>query len=829
MWIEISSLVSSAKGTACLQRQILHRWSLQHNIPACSIPAVRMYSTQTAESKEEEPLHTIISNTENVKGAASKHEFQAETKKLLDIVARSLYSEKEVFIRELISNGSDALEKLRHRLMTEGKALPELEIHLQTDSRKGTITIQDTGIGMTQEELVSNLGTIARSGSKAFLEALQSQAEASSKIIGQFGVGFYSAFMVADKVEVFSQSSETGSPGYHWSSDGSGMFEIAEASGVRAGTKIIIHLKEDCKEFANEDRVKEVVTKYSNFISFPLYLNGRRINTLQALWMLDPKDISEWQHEEFYRFVAQAYDKPRYILHYKTDAPLNIRSIFYVPEQKPSMFDISREMGSSVALYSRKILIQTKAADILPKWLRFLRGVVDSEDIPLNLSRELLQESALIRKLRDVLQKRLIKFFIDQSKKDPEKYAKFFEEYGVFMREGIVTIAEQDVKEDIAKLLRYESSALPAGQLTSLPEYSSRMKAGSRNIYYLCAPNRHLAEHSPYFEAMKKKDMEVGEEWCHSQGNTLSCRSSAQGWLSELSSAFARPPLPLLRLWQEARRILSHTLNHNVKKHGAGRGGVELGELTGARFLQEDIAKLLRYESSALPAGQLTSLPEYSSRMKAGSRNIYYLCAPNRHLAEHSPYFEAMKKKDMEVLFCYEQFDELTLLHLREFDKKKLISVETDIVVDHYKEEKFEESRPAGERLTEKEAEDLMAWMRNALGSRVTGVKVTTRLDTHPAMITVLEMGAARHFLRMQQLAKTQEERAQLLQPTLEINTGHALIKKLSELKDSQPDLAQMLLDQIYENAMIAAGLNEDPRPMVNRLNDLLTRILEKN
>ncbi|NWX19207.1 TRAP1 protein, partial [Aegotheles bennettii] len=685
-----------AKGAVCLQRQILHRCGLRYNVPATSVFAARAYSTQTAENKEEhkeepkeEPLHTIISDTENVKGAASKHEFQAETKKLLDIVARSLYSEKEVFVRELISNGSDALEKLRHRLMTEGKALPELEIHLQTDSGKGTITIQDTGIGMTQEELVSNLGTIARSGSKAFLDALQSQAEASSKIIGQFGVGFYSAFMVADKVEVFSQSAEPGSPGYHWSSDGSGTFEIAEASGVRTGTKIIIHLKEDCKEFANEDRVKEVVTKYSNFISFPLYLNGRRINTLQALWMLDPKDISEWQHEEFYRFIAQAYDKPRYVLHYKTDAPLNIRSIFYVPEQKPSMFDISRELGSSVALYSRKILIQTKAADILPKWLRFLRGVVDSEDIPLNLSRELLQESALIRKLRDVLQKRLIKFFTDQSKKDPEKYAKFFEEYGVFMREGIVTIAEQDVKEDIAKLLRYESSALPAGQLTSLTDYASRMKAGSRNIYYLCAPTRHLAEHSPYFEAMKKKDMEV--------------------------------------------------------------------------------------------------------------------------------------------LFCYEQFDELTLLHLREFDKKKLISVETDIVVDHYKEEKFEENRPAAERLTEEQAEDLMAWMRNALGSRVTGVKVTPRLDTHPAMITVLEMGAARHFLRMQQLAKTQEERAQLLQPTLEINTGHTLIKKLNELKDSQPDLAQLLLDQIYENAMIAAGLNEDPRPMVSRLNELLTRILEKN
>ncbi|XP_053551154.1 heat shock protein 75 kDa, mitochondrial [Bombina bombina] len=659
------------------------------HLPALSATAWRRYTTQPAENKEEEALHNIIIDTENVQGSASKHEFQAETKKLLDIVARSLYSEKEVFIRELISNASDALEKLRHKLMSQGGDQQELEIHLQTDSEKGTLTIQDTGVGMTADDLVSNLGTIARSGSKAFLDALQNQAESSGKIIGQFGVGFYSAFMVADKVVVYSQSAEPGSTGYRWSSDGSGVFEMVEASGVRPGTKVTIYLKEECKEFASEDRVRDVITKYSNFVSFPLYLNGKRINTLQALWMMDPKEIGEWQHEEFYRFIAKAYDKPRYTLHYKADAPLNIRSIFYVPEMKPSMFDVSREMGSSVALYSRKVLIQTKATDILPKWLRFLRGVVDSEDIPLNLSRELLQESSLIRKLRDVLQRRLVKFFIDQSKKDPEKYSKFFEDYGLFMREGIVTIAEQEVKEDIAKLLRFESSALPAGQQTNLTEYASRMQPGTRNIYYLCAPNRHLAEHSPYYEAMKKKQTEV--------------------------------------------------------------------------------------------------------------------------------------------LFCYEQFDELTLLHLREFDRKKLISVETDIVVDHYKEDKFEDNRPESELIPEKEAEDLMAWMRNGLGTRVTNIKVTPRLDTHPAMITVLEMGAARHFLRTQQLAKTSEERAQILQPTLEINTGHPLIKKLGQLKDTDEELAKLLLDQIYENAMIAAGLNDDPRPMVGRLNELLTKALERH
>uniref|UniRef100_A0A7N6F8W5 Heat shock protein 75 kDa, mitochondrial n=1 Tax=Anabas testudineus TaxID=64144 RepID=A0A7N6F8W5_ANATE len=675
-----------------LKPGLQHRWSSQPRVwssqrSSLGFSQQSYYSTQEVEKEpEEEPLHTIISDTESVQGNLSKHEFQAETKKLLDIVARSLYSEKEVFIRELISNGSDALEKLRHKLITAGGETAPMEIHLQTDAAKGTFTIQDTGVGMNQEELVANLGTIARSGSKAFLDALQNQAEASSTIIGQFGVGFYSAFMVSDCVDVYSRSAEPGAPGYKWSSDGSGVFEIAEASGVQQGTKIVLHLKNECKEFSSEDRVKEVITKYSNFVSFPIFLNGRRLNTLQALWMMDPKEISDWQHEEFYRYVAQAYDKPRYTLHYRADAPVNIRSIFYVPDAKPSMFDVSREMGSSVALYSRKVLIQTKATDILPKWLRFLRGVVDSEDIPLNLSRELLQESALIRKLRDVLQQRVIRFLLDQSKKEPEKYNKFFEDY--------------DVKVTI------------------------------------------------FF-------------------------------------------------------------SQNV--------------------ITEDIAKLLRYESSALPAGQQTNLIEYASRMKAGTRNIYYLCAPNRHLAEHSPYYEAMKQKDMEVLFCYEQFDELTLLHLREFDKKKLISVETDIVVDHYKEEKFEDTKPASERLTQEQADDLMAWMRNALGPRVTNIKLTPRLDTHPAMITVLEMGAARHFLRTQQLARTAEERAQILQPTLEINAGHDLIKKLHALKDTNSELAGLLLEQIYDNAMITAGLNDDPRPMVSRLNDLLSKALEKH
>uniref|UniRef100_A0A2K5R2R9 Uncharacterized protein n=1 Tax=Cebus imitator TaxID=2715852 RepID=A0A2K5R2R9_CEBIM len=400
--------------------------------------------------------------------------------------------------------------------------------------------------------------------------------------------------MVAGRVEVYSRSASPGSPGYQWLSDGSRVCEIAEASGVRTGTKIIIHLKSDCREFASEAQVRDVVTKYSNFVSFPLYLNGRRMNTLQAIWMMDPKDIGEWQHEEFYRYIAQAYEKPCYTLHYKMVAPLNNRSIFNVPDTKPSAFDVSRELGSGVALYSLKVLIQTKATDILPKWLCFIRGVVDSEDISLSLSWELLQESALIRKLQDVLQQRLIKFLVDQSKKDAEKYAKFFEDYGLFMREGIVTTAEQEVKEDIAKLLCY---------------------------------------------------------------------------------------------YRKTQR--------------------------------------------------------FSSAMSS---------------------------------------DELTLLHLREFDKKKLISVETDIIVDHYKEWKFKDGSPAAERLSEKETEDLM-------------------------------MGAARHFCTCSSWPRPRR-------------SEHS---SCSRCWRSTPGILAWprLVDQIYENAVIAAGLVDDPRAVVGCLNELLVQALE--
>ncbi|KAK2166173.1 hypothetical protein LSH36_41g13071 [Paralvinella palmiformis] len=285
-----------------------------------------------------------------------------------------------VFIRELISNASDSLEKLRYLQLTgteqKEKDTP-LEIHIGVDDEKKTFIIQDTGIGMNKEELVENLGTIAKSGTKSFLDNVTDGMNSVNKnIIGQFGVGFYSTFMVAEKVEVYSQSYRKSEPAYKWVSDGLGSYEITEAEGVERGTKVIVYLRGENYDFAKEETIKEVIKKYSNFVGVPIYVNGHRVNTLQALWMMETRDITDDMHEEFYRFLVNAYDRPRYHLHYKADAPINIRALFYVPEYKPTLFDMSRETDVAVTLYSRKVMILSKANHILPRWLRFIKEQV---------------------------------------------------------------------------------------------------------------------------------------------------------------------------------------------------------------------------------------------------------------------------------------------------------------------------------------------------------------------------------------------------------------------------------------------------------------------
>jgi len=288
----------------------------------------------------------------------------------------------KVFVRELISNGSDAIEKFKYLANTKPDDIDglerKLEVHLETNKQERTLTIQDYGCGMTQEELVDSLGTIAKSGSKNFLQQLQEKGgvvdQASTNIIGQFGVGFYSAFMVASHIDVYSRSATKDSVGYKWTSDGTGSFEIQECDDVAVGTKIVIHLKPESREYCDEERISNVIKKYSNFVGSPVFLNGKQMNLVQPLWLLDPKEVNADQHTEFYRYISNSFDIPRFRLHYKTDVPFSLRTILYFPEGKPGLFEMSRDSDTGVALYTRKILIQAKTELMLPKWLRFVKG-----------------------------------------------------------------------------------------------------------------------------------------------------------------------------------------------------------------------------------------------------------------------------------------------------------------------------------------------------------------------------------------------------------------------------------------------------------------------
>lgn len=437
------------------------------------------------------------------------HHFQAEIQQLLNIVIHSLYTDKEIFVRELISNAADACEKLRFN-QSSGKTVEQSDIapaiSIATDDKTGTITITDTGCGMTHGELVENLGTIAHSGTKAFLKQLAEAKKPDVGLIGQFGVGFYSAFMVAKKVTVLSRSFVPEEQGWQWTSEGMGGYELAPAADLPRGTKITLELKDDAKDFAQENTVERIIQRYSSFVPFPIELNTKRLNTVQAIWARSKNEIKEEEYNEFYTFVGHDHDKPLFRLHFSADAPLAIQSLLFVPQRNFESMGMGR-IDSEVNLYCRKVLIQAKAKGLFPEWLRFLKGVVDSEDLPLNISRETMQDSSLMQKLNKVLTGRFLKFLDEQSEKEVEAYEKFYAEYQRFLKEGVVTDFAH--KDALGKLLRFESSTLDAGKMTSLADYVKRMSSEQKEIYCLLAANRAAAEASPYFEVFKERKFEV--------------------------------------------------------------------------------------------------------------------------------------------------------------------------------------------------------------------------------------------------------------------------------------------------------------------------------
>ena len=605
-----------------------------------------------------------------------KHAFQAEIAQLLEIVIHSLYTDKEIFVRELISNAADATEKLKF-LQTSGEQIfePEaaLKISVATDDQAKTITFTDAGIGMTHAELIDNLGTIAHSGSKAFLEQVKA-SKGDTHLIGQFGVGFYSAFMVAEKVTVFTRSSQPAESGWMWSSDGRTGYDIEPAAELSRGTKIVVQLKDT--EFAQESRIEQIIKHYSNFVPFPIELNGKTVNTAQALWTKNKNEITADDYNEFYRFVGHDSEAPLYHLHFAADAPLSIRSLLFVPSKSYEHLTLTRG-ENEVNLYCRKVLIQPKAKGLFPEWLRFLRGIVDSEDIPLNISRETMQDSALLRKLNEVLTKRVLKWLDEEAKADPEKYDRFYAEHGHCLKEG------------------------------------------------------------------------VANDWSH----------------------------------------------------------------------REALARLLRCESSHADKGKNTSLTDYVSRMPEDQKEIYYLIAPNREAAEASPYFEVFREKKYEVLFLFAPQDEFVMEHLREFDKKRLVAAEkADLKLDE----------PSAATLSEDEGRLLANFVKERLGDRVAEVRVSRRLVGSPAVVVDSDAHLTSSMRRVMKMMNREGGPSLDAKPDLELNPQNPMIAQLEKIRHTDPALAGEVAEQVFDNALVAAGLLDDPRAMLGRLNSLLEKLLQK-
>jgi molecular chaperone HtpG len=437
-----------------------------------------------------------------------QHSFQAEIQQLLSIVIHSLYTDREVFVRELVSNAADACEKLRF-LQASGQSSTGdsgPSIAITANEAESTLTIADTGIGMNRDELVQNLGTIAHSGTKAFLKALAEQQKPDTRLIGQFGVGFYSAFMVAKQVTVVTRSQAAGSEGWKWTSEGGNGYTLESAPDAAPGTQITLSLKDEAKEFAQAGNLERIVKRYSNFVAFPLELDGKRVNTVQAIWARSKNEVKEEEYKEFYEYLAHDNEAPKYRLHFTADAPIAIQALLFVPSRSLEMPGMVRQ-ESEVHLYCRKVLIESKPKGLLPEWLRFVRGVVDSEDLPLNVSRERMQDSDLMRKLSKALTNRFLKHLAEEADKDAAAYDGFYSEYHRFLKEGVLSDWENQAA--LAKLIRYESSATEAGKKTSLAEYVKRMPEGQKDIYYLLAKDRAAAEASPYFEVFRARKFEV--------------------------------------------------------------------------------------------------------------------------------------------------------------------------------------------------------------------------------------------------------------------------------------------------------------------------------
>ncbi len=437
-------------------------------------------------------------------------EYKAEMKQLLSLIIHSLYTHHEIFLRELVSNASDALNKIRFRRLTDSNILsPDSELNIKINFNKDEqyFSVEDSGIGMTMDDLVNRLGTIASSGTFEFLSQLKADGKPfDANMIGKFGVGFYSVFMVADEIIVETRHADPGSKGYRWKSLGQDKFTVEEIDRAERGTKVYFKLKDDYKDFYEAYKVKNVLKKYSNFVDFPIYLNDEKVNTVTALWHKKKDDIGEEELKDFYKFISNDYQDPMGHIHFSIEGNVNFKALLFIPQTAPQ-FLFRDTLDKNLQLYSSRIFIQDDCKELLPDYLAFVKGVVDTEDLPLNVSREVTQNSPLMAKMKSIIVGRILGQLEDWAENDKEKYQKFYTTFGTLFKTGYNS--DYANKDKILNLLRFESSKTGKGQFTSFKEYVTRMKDNQEEIYFISGDHRNTIEKSPNLEYFRKNDIEV--------------------------------------------------------------------------------------------------------------------------------------------------------------------------------------------------------------------------------------------------------------------------------------------------------------------------------
>ena len=662
------------------------------------------------------------------------HSFQAEVAQLLHLVTHSLYSNQEIFLRELISNASDACDKLRFEAIADPALYgdqPELEVRISFDKAARTLTVTDTGIGMSEAEAIEHLGTIAKSGTKDFMSRLTGDQKTDAQLIGQFGVGFYSGFIVADKITVESRRAGlTENQAVRWTSTGAGDFQFETISRAERGTSVILHLREDALEFADGWKLKELIGKYSDHIALPIKMEGEKweegkeegqpgqmvktgewetVNQATALWTRPKKDISDEQYTGFYEQLAHDWQPPLAWSHNRVEGSTEYTQLLYIPSQAP--FDLwDRDKKAGIKLYVKRVFIMDDAEQLLPRYLRFVKGVVDSADLPLNVSRELLQESRDVRAIREGNTRRVLGLLEDLAKAD--------------------TASQNDATEPASAGSKVD---IGSGDSTPAPEPTELADSGVTDVV--------------------------------DKNEAPTAADTAAKFAEDEAKAAGK----YATFWREFGAVL---------KEG-------LGEDHGNR---ERIAKLLRYASTSSDAVTV-SLADYKARMKDGQKAIYYITADTLAAAKNSPQLEVFKKKGIEVLLMTDRVDEWALSYLREFDGTPLQSVAKGAV--DLGELQDEAEKQAAEAAAEN-IKPLLDKLKEALKDRVEDVRVTTRLVDSPACLVVKDAGMSMQLARM---LKQAGQPVPDTKPVLEINAEHPLVQKLDGHAHFD-DLAHILFDQ---------------------------------